>query len=131
LSHQPAIDRQLLMSLRGGTPVSGSQQLPLLRISVERSGDSAVLRLDGELDCATAADVQSALDALLMGTERPARILVDAEKLAFIDVSGLDPLIRAGQRMPGTGAFQLRNPGRQVVRIIRLLDLSDLFGLDR
>ncbi|MDQ1694943.1 MAG: hypothetical protein QOJ03_296 [Frankiaceae bacterium] len=111
--------------------MSGNRQLPLLRVSVERSGDGAVLRLDGELDCATAPDVQSALDGLLMGPDRPARILVDAERLAFIDVSGLAPLIRAGQRMPGTGTFQLRNPGRQLVRVIRLLDLAELFGLDR
>jgi anti-anti-sigma factor len=110
--------------------VTGRQQLPLLRISVTRSGDAAVLRLDGELDCATAPDVESALDALLTGDERPKRVLVDAERLAFADVSGLAPLIRAGQRMRKPGAFQLRNPGRQLVRVIRLLDLTELFGLE-
>lgn len=109
----------------------GRQQLPLLSVSVTRAGDTAVLRLDGELDCATAPLVDDAIQHVLGAADQPARLLVDVEALTFVDVSGLRPLIDAGQRMAGRGSFQVRNGSRQVVRVIRLLDLAELLGVDR
>lgn len=102
---------------------------PLLRVSVERSDDAAVVRLDGELDCATAPDVERVLSEILMSEQPPRRIYVDADRLAFVDVSGLAPLVQASRRLPD-GELQLRNARRQVVRVIRLLDLADELGLD-
>jgi len=111
--------------------VSIAQGPPLLQVSVMRSGDTAVIRLDGELDCATAPKVDALLDQLLTGTSPPRRIVVDADRLAFIDVSGLNPFIRALQRMPDQSSLQLRNVAGQVARVIRLLDLGARLGLDR
>jgi anti-anti-sigma factor len=103
---------------------------PLLRVSVEQSGDVAVIRLDGELDCATAGQVDMAINRVLESDPPARRIFVDADRLSFIDVSGLDPLVRATHRLPSGGSIQLRNARRQVVRVIRLLDLADRLGLD-
>jgi anti-anti-sigma factor len=102
----------------------------MLRVSVVRTGDTAVLRLDGELDCATADQVDEALDAVLADHQPPQVILIDADRLAFVDVSGLAPLIRVRRQLPPGGSLQLRNARRQVVRVIRLLDLADELGLD-
>jgi len=102
---------------------------PLLRVTVERSADAAVVRLDGELDCATAPQVERALAEVLTSEQPPRRIYVDADRLAFIDVSGLAPLVHAAHRLP-EGELQLRNARRQVIRVIRLLDLADRLGLD-
>lgn len=103
---------------------------PLLRVSVARSGDVATIRLDGELDIATAGQVEEAVGHLLESESPPRRIVVDADRLAFVDVSGLAPLTRAAHRLPSGGGIQLRNARRQVVRVVRLLDLADQLGLD-
>ena len=110
--------------------MSAGDQAPLLRVSAVRTGDTAVIRLDGELDCATAGQVDAALAEVLDQGQPPARLLVDAERLTFVDVSGLAPLIRARHRLPRGVSMQLRNPRRQVVRVIRLLDLAEVLGLD-
>ena len=102
---------------------------PLLRVSVEKSGDSAVIRLDGELDCATAPQVEEVLAEILASDRGPLRVYVDADRLIFADVSGLAPLVQAAHRLP-QGNLQLRNARRQVVRVVRLLDLADQLGLD-
>ena len=107
------------------------QTYPLLRVSVERCGESAVVRLDGELDCATAPEVEAVLAELQSSSDTPRRIYVDADRLTFIDMSGLAPLVDAVRRLPDGGHLQLRNARRQVVRVVRLLDLSDQLGLDR
>jgi anti-anti-sigma factor len=110
--------------------VATPQTFPLLRVSVEHSGDSAVVRLDGELDCATAPQVEATLAELQLSPTPPRRIYVDADRLTFIDVSGLTPLLHAVRRLPADGHLQLRNARRQVVRVVRLLDLADDLGLD-
>lgn len=102
-----------------------------LRISVTRSRGRAVLRLDGELDCATAPDVEAALEALLADPEPPTLVVVDAARLRFADVAGLRPLVEARHRLPRGSTLQLRNATHTLVRVIRLLDLADEFGLDR
>jgi anti-sigma B factor antagonist len=111
--------------------VGGAETPPLLRISVERAGDTAHIGLDGELDCSTAGQLDAALRRLLAERPPPRRFLVNAERLSFADVSGLAPLVRAAHKMPAGGTLQLRNAQRQVIRVIRLLSLADELGLDR
>lgn len=102
---------------------------PLLHVGVERSGDAAIVRLDGELDCATAPQVERVFAELLASDRPPRRVYVDADRLAFADVSGLAPLLEAAHRLPH-GDLQVRNARRQLIRVIRLLDLAEQLGLD-
>jgi anti-sigma B factor antagonist len=111
--------------------VGGAETPPLLRVTVERAGDTAVIRLDGELDCSTAGELDAVMRRLLAERPPPRGFLVDAEGLSFVDVSGLAPLVRVGHTMSGHGTLQLRNAQRHVVRMIRLLGLADELGLDR
>jgi anti-anti-sigma factor len=110
--------------------VTGAETPPLLRISVDRTGETAVIRLDGELDYSTADQMDTALAQILSAAVPPRRILVDADRLAFADVSGLTPLVRAARQLTPGGHLQVRNARRQVVRVVRLLNLAEELGLD-
>jgi anti-anti-sigma regulatory factor len=65
----------------------------------------------------------------LLADKRPRRVLVDAERLAFADVSGLAPLIDAAEALRPRGSVTLRRAGRHVAQIVRLLGLDDLIQL--
>jgi anti-anti-sigma factor len=97
-----------------------------LRVSVSRSAGHTTVRLDGELDCATAPELH---DVLVDVARESARVVVDAAGLDFVDVAGLRPLLALRQQL-GPGSVHLRNAKRQIVRVIRLLDLADDLGLD-
>ena len=101
---------------------------PQLRVSVLHSGDSAIVRLDGELDVATAEQLEKVLDELTATDPRPRLLVVDAEQLSFMDAAGLNPLLAAHRRLP-TGSVRLYNARPAVARVLRLLDLADAFGL--
>lgn len=109
--------------------MSPAMSSPSLRMSLRRSGDAAVLRLAGELDCSTAP----ALDATLrdvFGDAPPSRLHVDMAGVTFVDVSGLDPLIRVARHVAAPGAVRLRHASRQLVRMLGLLQLTDVLALD-
>ena len=102
-----------------------------LRISVVREGTSAVVRLEGELDLATAGSIDVALHELEVGDAPPPQLIViDAEHLTFLDAAGLNPLLSALQRWP-PGTLRMRNVRRPVLLVLRLLGLAESFGLDR
>jgi anti-anti-sigma factor len=99
----------------------------LLRVDVSAADDRVVISLDGELDCASAPQLQEAVDTVLR--RRPDRVVVAADGLSFVDVAGLRPLLALREGM-GEGRVQLRNARRPIVRVLRLLDLSAELGLD-
>jgi anti-sigma B factor antagonist len=101
----------------------------LLRVSTTRGGATVTVRLDGELDCSTAPRLLRDFQTLF-ATTPPDRLVIDAEGLRFIDAAGLDPLLWAARRLREPGAFQLRNARRTVTRVVRLLDLGEVLGLD-
>jgi anti-sigma B factor antagonist len=102
---------------------------PILGVSIARTGTGAVLRLDGELDIATAPQLAAAVAGVLDATPPPERVVIDAEQLMFVDASGLSPLLEARRRL-GPGGLRLRNVRPPVLRVLRLLDLADALGLD-
>ena len=102
---------------------------PILGVSIARTGPTAVIRLDGELDIATAPQLVAAVDDVLDLTPPPQRLVIDAEQLMFVDASGLSPLLEARRRL-GPGGLRLRNAQPPVLRVLRLLDLAGVLGLD-
>ncbi len=90
-----------------------------------REEDGAlVLRLSGDLDVTNAAQVRSAIDAVVSsGTER---LIFDLADLQFMDSSGIAMLVsvaREGREV------QLRNPSAIVRRLIELTGLAETFGI--
>jgi anti-anti-sigma factor len=100
----------------------------LFRVSVARSGDTALVRLDGELDCATAPQLTASLDELFRSGGAPRRLLFDAQHLTFVDVAGLRPLIHAAHLLPG--GCSLRNAPSKVRYVVSLLQLDEALGVD-
>ena len=95
--------------LPGGVSVTGP--------TVE--GDTAFLRVTGELDLSCLREVEAAVDAAV--AQAPARLVVDLSGLRFMDSSGLAVLLGAARRVR---AFEIRDPSTPVRRLITLSGLT-------
>jgi anti-anti-sigma factor len=97
-----------------------------LVVRTERSGDTRVIALRGELDLANAATAESALrDSLASGVE----VVVDMRELEFIDSTGIAMLVSA---LDGDGAPRLRfvpSPSPAVTRVLELTGLAERLPL--
>jgi anti-sigma B factor antagonist len=103
---------------------SGYDAMPF-RVSVVRSGHRAVVRLSGELDCATAPELEAAL-ADLTRADRPRVVVVEAAGLTFADVVGLGLLIDTAARLAPDGRLRVRGATPQVARVLTLLGQGEL-----
>ena len=99
------------------------------RVSVVRSGREARVRLTGELDVATAPELEAALEGLIE-PDPPELVIVEAADLSFADVVGLGILIETNERLAPEGRLRLHEPARQIVRVLDLLDQHELIVLD-
>ena len=107
----------------------------LLRIvAVPIEPTQAIVQVAGELDCATAGQLTSALDAQLALGHRFMRL--DLSSLTFLDCAGLRALVRAHNKfLHAGGTFVLTGVGHRVARLLRITRLDEaLFvadGLDQ
>ena len=77
--------------------------------------DGAVrIALEGELDLAGARQLEESLAAA--EREEPARLIVDLERLAFIDSTGLRLLLQADARARERGCELVLRPGEPAVQ---------------
>ena len=107
---------------------AGYDPMPF-RVSVVRTGRHAMVRLTGELDVATAPELEAALENLIE-PDPPELVIVEAADLSFADVVGLGILIEANERLAPEGRLRLHEPARQIVRVLDLLDQTDLIAVD-
>jgi len=96
-----------------------------LKIDLLR-GEQPVLRVEGELDMATAEQLRTALNQALSAD--PA-VIVDMAGVTFIDASGLRVLFEAAQSLDGVGPLTLLDAPR-VAWLLKLLGLSDLSSIE-
>jgi anti-sigma B factor antagonist len=95
--------------------------------SVERQGGACVVRLAGELDLYNADDVRRALfDAC---SDHPERLVVDLDKVEFMDSTALGVLIEARTRLKNRRAFLLAAPGLETRRALEISGLDRYFAL--
>lgn len=92
-------------------------------VRCHRSGDDALVEVSGELDGATAPE----LDQHLMGVSDAPRVVVDLQQVTFMDSHGLVLLVSAleNARTAAGRAMVLRSPSKSVRRVF------DLCGIDR
>ncbi|GAA4437884.1 STAS domain-containing protein [Actinokineospora soli] len=91
--------------------------------------DPIVISVSGEVDLATAADLERAL-ADAMATSDSGAIEVDLAGVEFMDSAGLRVLVAARKQAEDAGRdFRLRSPHDRVRRIIEITGLSAVFGL--
>ena len=105
---------------------AGDDAVPF-RVSVVRSGRQAVVRPVGELDCASAPQLERAFDELL-SDERPTVVVVEADRLTFTDVVGAGLLIDTADQLAPTGHLVVRDAGHQLTRVLTLLERADLLA---
>ena len=98
---------------------------PILTVMVETdgAGAAATVRVCGEVDLATVADLRAGLEKAVVG--RPSRLVVDLAATTFIDASGMHAIAWARRAAPPACEVVLRSPNRLAQRVI------ELTGLDR
>ena len=108
-------------ALRGPAPGGGWQPPASFAIHDEGGG---VLRVVGELDVATAPELQARLSA----HRGPA--ILDLREVTFIDSTGLRALVGATQARSRPESLVLRAPSPAVRRLIELAALTEQLAIE-
>jgi anti-anti-sigma factor len=88
-------------------------------VSLDDHGSVMVVRVQGEVDAATAPRMGQAIDAQL-ARRRP--IVLDLSEVEFMDLHGLAVLMRASRRTRVEGgSFVLERPAPCVLRLLELV----------
>ena len=94
---------------------------------VARVNDAVVVRVDGELDLATAPALRAALERALADGDQ---LVVDLSAVTFIDSSGLSVLVRAYQVLGVTGTLKVRGPSSQARRLFEMAGVESLIDVE-
>ncbi len=100
-----------------------------LSVDVRPDGDTVHVRLDGELDITSSPLLQAVIEQAVAPRRRPQcrSLLVDMSGVGFADASGLAPLLMARAVLTRRGGtIELRHCRRTVLRLLRLLGVSEL-----
>ena len=103
-----------------------------LAVDVRRDPDDPAtveVRLSGELDITTSPLLQTVIDQVLTGrrTKRCSLLVLDMSGVSFADASGISPILLARALVTRRGGrVELRHCRRGVLRLLRVLGLSDL-----
>jgi anti-sigma B factor antagonist len=102
---------------------------PLLVVEVARDGDSAVVRIEGEVEFATAPRLRATL--LDLAQEGASPVVLDLAEVTFVDSAGISLLIQAKKRLTSSGSdLVLRAPQASVRRVLEISGVTELFQID-
>ncbi len=94
------------------------------------SGHDGAIVVSGDLDAASAASMERALEAAEAGAAHHCPLVVDLRGVEFMDSSGLRTLVAASLRAGRRGTHvALRNVGPELGRLLEITGLRDQFGL--
>ena len=97
--------------------------------SVDETGDRAVVSLCGELDLASAPDLQACLQTVLDHGAR--RVVIDLDGLAFCDSTGISALVRAVNHARRNGrTLVLRRPRAGVRRVLEITGVTAVLEIE-
>jgi anti-sigma B factor antagonist len=97
-----------------------------LTIAHEKYGQRPVLKVEGDLDLATAPELVTMGLALVQAGAPD--VIVDAERLTFCDSSGLSAFVQIANRLgPAAGRLAIANPNSMVRRVLEMSGLIDAF----
>lgn len=90
----------------------------------ERSSDAAVIAVTGELDLASAPELEAELDSIDAAATK--LVVLDLRKLQFMDSTGLSTIVGAHQRLSEQGCeLTLVKGPPQVQRLLDLTGVAD------
>jgi anti-sigma B factor antagonist len=96
-------------------------------IELTTTGDSALVRVHGNLDATTAPDLR---DALCRAVDRYAGVVVDLAGSPRVDPAGLGVLIRAhGRAKHRGGVICLVAPSRFVLTVLHTMHVDGVFPI--
>ncbi len=99
-----------------------------LDISTENAGASCTIALDGEVDVYTSPQLRQELTSVL--DSGCLHVVVDLERLGFIDSSGLGVLVSALRRVKERGGtLRLVCTKDSILKIFRITGLDKVFPL--
>jgi anti-anti-sigma factor len=92
----------------------------LLRLFIERSADTTLVRIGGEVDLATEPELGACLRKL------DGDVVVDLEQVTFLDACGIGVFVRERNRLVGGGGvLALRAPIRAVRTVLDIVGVAD------
>jgi anti-anti-sigma factor len=93
--------------------------------------ETVEVRLSGELDVTTSPLLQTVVEQVLTGrrTRHCALLVLDMSGVSFADASGISPILLARALVTRRGGrVELRHCRRGVLRLLRVLGLSELIA---
>ena len=106
-----------------------SDQLRPLWVDVAPGEDDGAVVVHGEVDLATAPDLQSYIDSVIQSTDGD--VLIDVADVGYLDSTGLAMLLTAHDRLAAAGRLlRLRDPSIQVVRLLEICGACYLIASD-
>jgi anti-sigma B factor antagonist len=102
---------------------------PLLVVEVTREGNRAVVRIEGEVEFATAPRLRATL--LDLAQEGASPVVVDLAAVTFLDSAGISLLIQAKKRLTSVNSdLVLRSPQQNIRRVLEISGVTELFGIE-
>ena len=95
-----------------------------LTVQTEQRGDMVVVSVAGELDMATAPQLQDQISDLLEKGRN--RLVFDLADVSFCDSTGLSVFVRAKNSTDDGGVVRLAAPQRGVLRILEVSGLVEV-----
>jgi len=95
-----------------------------------------IVQVTGEVDVATSAHLAAAIARAMASTmdkepEGKVDLVIDLSHLSFIDVSGINVLVRAERQARACGGvLVLRSPNRSVRRLLDVLRLDEVLAVE-
>ena len=97
-------------------------------VRTEKKGSLVVCYVEGEIDINTAPDIKKAFDKLTSGRE--AKILINLDRVAYIDSSGLATLVEIFKNMRTYGGkMKISNMSSKVRSLFEITKLDKLFDI--
>jgi anti-anti-sigma factor len=89
------------------------------------AGDQAVVRVAGEIDLATAPQLEAHVSSLIDAGAR--RLTIDLADTTFVDSNGIGVFLEAHKRLGCCdGALTLRSPRRNIRKMLQITGLDQL-----
>jgi anti-sigma B factor antagonist len=107
-----------------------SPTVPEFGIVVCLEPDALVLRIEGELDAATAPMLRANMSDLILRSGSM-NVVLDVREMTFVDSTGLQALVTALHRVESLGgSLTLRSPTRQTSKLLDLTGLGKIFVVE-
>ena len=94
--------------------------------SLEREGETVVLRVNGSINSQTAPDFQRALDEAM---EEGAKVTVDFKAADYVSSAGLRVLLTAENKLEGKGELTLINVSKEIKDVFDMTGFSDILTI--